>query len=72
MPTIDDNHFNGGQNLQKGHGRTGDDLAAIIRAIITDVDHTIASADASDLGTAITLVNEIKASLNAVKTALNG
>jgi len=27
---------------------------------------TIASADASDLGTAITLVNEIKAALNAI------
>jgi hypothetical protein len=72
MPTIDDNHFNGGINMVPGHSRPGDDLAAIIRAIITDVDHTIASADAVDLATALTLVNEIKVALNAVKTALNG
>ena len=66
MPTIDDNHFNGGQNMQQGHGRVGDDLASILRAIITDLDYTIVSADASDLATAQTLVNEIKAEIAGV------
>ena len=72
MATIDDNHFNGGQNMIPGHGRAGDDLATIIRAIITDLDYTISSIDATDLAEVITLANEMKAALNAIKTALNG
>lgn len=47
-------------------------IALVLRGLVDDIASagaqpaTIASADATDLGTAITLVNEIKAALNAV------
>lgn len=37
MPTVDENHFNGGQNLIPGHGRPGDDNAALLRAAVDDL-----------------------------------
>ena len=59
--------------LSEGHAnkRQSSDKA-LFGAIRDELDanlHTIASADASDLGTAITLVNEIKASLNVASSA---
>lgn len=53
-----------------GHGKPS--LVTILNDIADDLAEIgpIASADASDLGTAITLVNEIKAALNALDTNL--
>ncbi len=37
MPTIDADHFTGGRNLIAGHGRAGDDMAALMRAAVDDL-----------------------------------
>jgi len=66
MTTIKTNTFDAGAGIAAGHGEptlantfrdVADDLAAVQPT-------AIASPDASDLATAITLVNEIKAALN--------
>ena len=37
MATVKVAHFKGGQNLQKGHGSSGDDLASLIRSVVDDL-----------------------------------
>lgn len=88
--TVKTNEFAGGSGLDQGklarviRGLV-DDIAGTLATAATEADSeatTIASADASDLGTAQTLVNEIKAAynndiplivalLNEIKTNLN-
>jgi hypothetical protein len=57
MADSADHKSGGKRNIANAMRDVADDLAGIQVA-------TIASADASDLGTAITLVNEIKGALN--------
>ena len=69
MAVIDkDFGVDGDDRSHDSHGRPN--LADALRDIADDLAAgkaaTIAAADASDLATAITLVNEIKAALNAV------
>ncbi len=73
MTTITDRTFDGGTGIGRGSGapnlattlqEVADDLLALNAA--ANRPATIASIDATDLAEAITLVNEIKAALNAV------
>jgi len=68
MAAIKIGYGAGGVALQPGHGTPS--LDSVLRDIADDFATvkvaTIASADASDLGTAITLVNEIKGALNTI------
>ena len=66
MSAITTNFGVGGANLTPGGSAGTPTLADALRDIADDLgDRTgIVSADASDLGTAITLVNEIKVALN--------
>ena len=59
---LSDGHANKRQSSDK-------DLFGAIRDELNTNLHTIVSADASDLATAQTLVNEIKASLNVASSA---
>ena len=63
-----------GAGLSEGHRNSQQSSdKALFEAIRAEIDlrnvATIASADASDLATAITLVNEIKDALNAASSA---
>ncbi len=76
MPTkVRDDYGEGGAGLNGPGAATAlhRPISEVLRGLIDDDDAalpaTIASADASDLASAITLVNEIKASLNAAITA---
>ena len=51
------------------HERLGTVLRGLVDDISARTTAEITSADASDLGTAITLVNEIKAALNTASSA---
>ncbi len=68
MTAIKISFGSGGGNITPSNSQGTPDLATTLRDIADDLDGiqvgTIASADASDLATAITLVNEIKAALN--------
>ena len=71
MAAIPKNWGEGGNNLNPKEGTaTKPSIAQAMRDVADDLAGlkvaAIASADASDLATAITLVNEIKASLNTV------
>ena len=63
----------GGQGLSDGHAGNGTTIKNLFGAVRDEMDArntaTIASPDASDLGTAITLVNEIKGALNDASSA---
>ena len=69
MPAVSTKYNSGGGDSvpQQGNAK---DLATVLRSLIDDIAlvkvATIASADATDLATAITLVNEIKTALNAI------
>lgn len=67
MTTIKVDYGNGGEHLDPIDGNVP--LAETLRDIADDLGSVqpavIASANASDLATAITLVNEIKAAINA-------
>lgn len=71
---ISKNHGKGGSRRSRGHGEPTD--LDIYKSIIADLAlvkvATIASPDATDLATAITLVNEIKTKLNAIAGATLG
>jgi hypothetical protein len=74
MAQIPKNLGSGGFGLYPNSGsKKADPLLEILQGIGADLGTltpaTIVSADASDLGTAITLVNEIKGALNAVSGA---
>tara|TARA_R110000803_G_scaffold55938_1_gene113006 strand:+ start:580 stop:810 length:231 start_codon:yes stop_codon:yes gene_type:complete len=62
-----------GAGLSEGHANKSQasdkDLFGAIREELDGNLHTIAAVDATDLASAITLVNEIKASLNASSSA---
>jgi hypothetical protein len=70
MTTINEDFGAGGANLTplKGHGEPT--LAQSLRDIADDLDGlqvaTIASPDATDLATVITLANEMKGALNTL------
>ena len=68
MAEIKLDNFAGGAGIQETHGTPG--LAVALRDVADDLvlvqATTIASPDASDLASAITLVNEIKAALNVI------
>ena len=68
MAAIKVGYGAGGVGLQPGHGSPS--LDSVLRDIATDLatltPATIASPDATDLPTVITLANEIKGALNAV------
>jgi len=68
MSAIKETFGEGGANVVPSSGGEPS-LASALRDIADDLSKqqtaTIASADATDLATAITLVNEIKAALNA-------
>lgn len=70
MATITTRFGSGGANLAPGGNQGQPSLATALRDIADDLAQVeataIASADASDLATAITLVNEIKAALNVI------
>lgn len=77
--TIPDNFGWGGAGLAPGGAAGTPTLVEILFAIVdelaaartasTSIASPIAAADASDLATAIALVNEIKNKLNAARTA---
>jgi hypothetical protein len=67
MAAIPSNFGTGGSGLNPNDATGKPTLATILRDLADDVTYTIASADATDLASAITLVNEIKAALNAAK-----
>ena len=73
MTTIKERTFDGAAGI--GRGSSDPDLATTLQEVADDVaalnasgnrPATIASIDATDLAEALTLVNEIKAALNAV------
>jgi hypothetical protein len=70
MATITTEFGSGGSNLAPNEAQGAPTLAGTLRDIADDLVllkvATIASANASDLPTAITLVNEIKTALNAI------
>jgi len=71
MAQINKNFGEGGANLTPDGANGVASLADVLRDIADDLGDRsgITSPDASDLGTAITLLNEIKAALNvAVRT----
>lgn len=69
MAAIKTSFGSGGSSLTPG-GTSTPTLATALRDIADDLAAvkvaTIASDDATDLSTALTLVNEIKAALNAI------
>jgi hypothetical protein len=78
---VRDDYGEGGAGLNGPGAATAQHrpVSEVLRGLIDDIDAgdvgsiaTIASADASDLATAITLVNEIKAALNAATAAATG
>lgn len=74
MAQIPKNLGSGGQGLYPNSGsKNADPLLAILQGIGADLGTlqvaTITSPDASDLASAQTLVNEIKASLNTIAGA---
>ena len=74
MAAIKTNFGQGGVGLQPQHGLPNlatalRDVADDLTALNSDIG-VIASADAIDLPTAITLVNEIKAAINAAPAVL--
>jgi hypothetical protein len=72
MATIGEKFGTGGANLTPSGSSGEPSLAEVLRDLADDVTYTIASEDATDLATAITLVNEIKAALNAAKSTVKG
>ena len=84
MATLKKNHFAGGAALTAKQGNSGN---ASLHKIITDIAAdlaglqqpalsaaaatTVATADASDLPTAIALVNALKVQVNILITAVN-
>lgn len=73
MAAIPTNYGTGGSGLTPRGSSDTPSLATALRDLADDAAAlqvaTIASADASDLATAITLVNEIKAALNVIAAA---
>ena len=63
----------GGQGLSEGHKGAGVSMKELFDAVRDEMDArntaTITSPDASDLASAQTLVNEIKASLNTASAS---
>jgi hypothetical protein len=77
MAVIKENFGEGGANMTPNDSAGDPSLAVVLLEIADDVEGlqpaAIVAADAADLGSAITLVNEIKAKFNstanyAVKT----
>ena len=66
MAAIKIDYGSGGGHMSPTGHDDQPSLASVLRDIADDLADrsTIASADASDLATAITLVNEIKAAMN--------
>lgn len=71
MAEIKETFGSGGANLTPA-GQGEPTLAGALRDLADDVTFAIASPDATDLASAITLVNEIKAALNAAKKTTKG
>ena len=73
MSAISKKFGSGGSNLAPGGSQGVPDLATALREVADDLDTlqipTVTSPDASDLATAITLVNEIKTKLNVIAAA---
>lgn len=67
---IKKDHFTGNSKVSVGEINDVSGLAAALRSAVDDITGikvaTIVSPNATDTATAVTLVNEIKASLNAV------
>lgn len=80
MIKVRDDYGEGGAGLQAATATAQHrPIGEVLRGLIDDIDAagvggiaTIASADATDLASAITLVNEIKAALNAATAAATG
>lgn len=74
MPAVKEDQFSGGGKLTPNDSAGKDDLATILRSLIDDNlrANAIASPDATDLASAITLVNEIKTALNVALTTTKG
>jgi hypothetical protein len=72
MATITPRFGSGGANVVPGGAEGFPTLAQVLRDIADDLASvqapTIASPDAVDLPSALTLLNEIKAKLNAIHT----
>lgn len=70
MAAISEKFGSGGTNLTPGGAAGTPSLATALRDIADDLANgkaaTIASTDAVDLASALTLINEIKAALNTV------
>ena len=73
MATINTTYNSGGSDQIPAQGNANA-LGTVLRELVDDNlrANAIASADASDLATAITLVNEIKAALNTALTVTKG
>lgn len=73
MATIKTTYNSGGSDQIPAQGNANA-LATVLRELVDDNlrANAIASADATDLATAITLVNEIKAALNTALTVTKG
>jgi len=67
--TVKANFGSGGTGLTPSNSAGNPSLAQVLRGLITDIGAvrvaTVTSTNASDLATAITLVNEIKTKINA-------
>ena len=72
MAIIKESFGSGGANLTPGDSAGSPSLATALRDVADDVNFALVSANASDLATAITLVNEIKVALNATKKTTKG
>ena len=74
MPAVKPSFGTGGSNLSPNDSSGSPSLATVIRALVDDNTraNAITSADATDLATAMALVNEIKAALNAALTVTKG
>jgi hypothetical protein len=76
MAAIKTSFGSGGRGLTPKGGSGSPSLATVLRGIATDLATvkipTVTSPDATDLATAITLVNEIKTKLNVIAAATLG
>lgn len=67
--TVKANFNSGGSNATPGNSAGNPSIATVLRGLITDIGAvrvaTVTSTNASDLATAITLVNEIKTKINS-------